>query len=690
MRQARGTLWLASAQKGEAPMITCPNCGQQNENTQAFCRYCGNRLAISGAGGYAPQGAPNYGPPTSEDDNAPAWLRALREQRQNEVFGAPPSYGGAQPPQGQNWNGAGNGGWQQPPSAPQPAPNSQYGGYQDQGWNGGAEPQAGWGNPQGYPQQGYGQPAVPQGQPAWGSPQGGSGFPHDVFNEQNFPDWLQQGQAQMNAGGAPPPMTGDYGANATGQQWNGGFDPAAAWGQPSAFGGDGAGDHTMRAREFVEDDALPLWLRAQPESQAPPPTPAYGGYNGSNTPSAPVWQNAPGPQGAPAPTPDLVGAVPMAANGQFNASDLVDESALPDWLRSNQPSAPQSAPASQPQWAGNGMFSATPSAPPAQPMDAWGQAQQGWGQQAQAAPAWGQANGAGQNIDQIETGRWPAGGQPGINGAPPAEPQFSASDLIDPNLLAWLTNQGPQPPAYGPQPAAPAWGQQGYGQPGYDGAGYTPQPDSPWSAYDGGWGYTPQPQDYGQQGWGQQPGWGPQPGFDPNQYAQQQGWGPPPAYDQGQYGQQGYGQPGYDQQQGWGPQPGYDQGQYGQQQGWGPQPGYDQGQYGQQQGWGPQPGYDQGQYGQQQGWGQQPGYGNGQYGQPGYDQGQYGQPGYDQGQYSQQGYDQQGWNQQPGYGNGQGDGYGDLAAGDPRQDADRDGRPRRWFGRGTPPDNQGR
>jgi hypothetical protein len=697
----------ARAKRGRL-MNSCPNCGQPNEATQAFCRYCGTHLAPSGGWN---------GSPTSEDDNAPAWLRALRDQRQGEIFGAPPTYAGATPTPA-----AGADNWQPP------ATNGQYAG------NGAGAPPGEWRQPPAAGQPGYARATI--------------------FNEQNFPDWLQNGQAQMDNGYQPPPAPGDYGANPAGQQWNGGYDAGGGWGQAAPFGGDGAGDHSVRAREFVEEDALPLWLRTQPDNT--PPAPAFGAPNGASGTAPGGWSNSPS---HPQSRPDLAAAPP--AGQAFAAVDLVDEAALPEWLRSSPASNPASTPpfstpanppsaAPQAPWNG-GMFSAQP-AQPAQPAAGWGAAP-AWSNPNGAPPAWGAApNGPGQNIDQVETGRWPANGNGAPGGTPPAgEPQFSASDLIDPNLLAWLTQQGPQPPAYGQPPVAPPspWvSPQGGADPNaYGGNGYgAPAGENPWPGYDGaGWGYTPQPQDYGRQMYGQQPGYGQQqysqqPGYDQGQYGQQAGWGQgqysqQPGYDQGQYGQQagygqqvGYGQeqyaqqPGYSQDQ-YSQQPGYDQG-YGQpaQQDWsqqyGQQPGYGQDPYSQQPGWN-QPGYGQDPYSQQAGYGQDPyaqqaGYGPEQYSQqPGYDQGQYGQqPGYGQDGYGQgygqqgSGYGQAGYapNGQGGYDQGYGQagyggqgyydqggaGYDQLANGDPRLETDRDGRVRRWYGRGAPPEDQGR
>ena len=645
MRRMRNGAIEHGCAKGGKPVITCPQCNQQNESTQSFCRFCGTRIAPATppANAYAPQGAAGWsgGPPTAEDDNAPGWLRSLRDQQHGDVFNIPapptpstpqgPGYG--DPSQGWNAPQQQGSGWQQPP------PAGQYG-----------APPSGWG------------PPAQEQQPTFSR--------NAVFNEQNFPEWLQQGQVEMTEGRtAGPPTGGEYGAPGE-QQWNGGnYDVAAAWGQmPAAFGVPGSGDHSMRAREFVEEDALPQWLRVQIEQGGTPP-PAFGTPNGANQQSAsPVWQPPSAPMGNPAmPMPEAVGAGAYQqgqgqGNSQFSAMDLVDESALPEWLRSIpvQP-APQVAP--QAQWPGIAM--GNPGQPTdGAPMNEWGApAPQAWGQQPSAPAAWGTPSG--QDIGMVETGRWPANGNGGRGNdgsdMMAGEPQFSASDLIDPNLLAWLKNQGPQPPAWGQQPIAPpAWGTPAPAN-GYGAAPMADNP-TPWSAYDAGMGYPQQPQydqGYGQQGYPQQG------------YPQQQ-----PQYDQG-YGQQGYPQqqPGYGQQGYPQQQPQYDQG-YGQQgqQGYAPQqPQYDQG-YGQQgqQGYAPQqPQYDQG---------------NGQQGQQSYPQQQ---PQYDQG-YGQQGYPQQQPQYDQGYGQQGQQGFDHLANGDPRQEVDRDGRVRRWYGHGNPPENTGR
>ncbi|HKD76589.1 MAG TPA: hypothetical protein VKB76_13885, partial [Ktedonobacterales bacterium] len=82
-------------------MIICPQCGQRNDGALSFCRDCGTRLTASAPGyGANNGGAPWGGPAAGEDDNAPGWLRTLRDQQRGEMFGVPPQQQpGYMPPQ---------------------------------------------------------------------------------------------------------------------------------------------------------------------------------------------------------------------------------------------------------------------------------------------------------------------------------------------------------------------------------------------------------------------------------------------------------------------------------------------------------------------------------------------------------------------------------------------------------------
>ena len=269
-----------------------------------------------------------------------------------------------------------------------------------------------------------------------------------------------------------------------------------------------------------------------------------------------------------------------------------------------------------------------------------------------------------QDLSQIDTGRWPASATPGSGNqaqAPGQQPQFSMSDLIDPGVLDHLQNiTPPQQPSWGQPPAANGWGMPPAPPDQYGGVP-APQNLPDWFPQDGAAGFNPgQPIGPPGQGFGAQPGFGQQPGYDQSQgYPPQQGYAPP---------QPGYGAPPSYDQPGYGQQPNYPPPQRGN----GRQPGYDQ------QGYGPPP--------SRQGYGP-PAQGNAPQG--GYDQPGYGPPaGYDQQQqgYQQdQGYDtppRGGYGQQPNYDQG-GDPFGEYDD-DPRQTPPRDGRARRWFGRGKP------
>ena len=741
-------------------MTTCPQCGHQNEPTVSFCRECGNRLlaaqpqaAYGGAGANTP--AAWGGPPTAEDDNAPAWLRALRDQqREGGVFGATPqgqssSYAPQQPEaqnnpwasappqqqqqQGQNhtdssWAAA-QSTWAMPPSAPpQPAydPSATWNAAngnpaQPQPWN---DPAVAWGAP-----------AAQQTAPPWSMPPQAEPFSRStVFSDKSLPDWLQQGQAQMvadfqqNASGYPPQqaqpqqqppqqqgydMNGGYDMQPGAQAWSmpqqqPGLDPG--WGQPiaSPFGGATNGPQEMRGRDLVEEDALPPWLRAQPGvTVTPPAAPANGAFGVTPAMSSPQWAAPAQPEQPgmnwtnPAPpaspnwgalsnnAPDPFASGPTNGQAPMSAAELVDDAALPDWLRTIQEPAPrQQQPMSQLDWGmtpqGSTFGSANPgrqgfgvaSAQPPQSPGAWDS------RQPPVAPN--------QDFSQLETGRY---NTPGVGQPPASQPippgQFSMSDLIDPSVLSHLQNLVPPSASSGTTPPA-TWGQQapatGWAvnpMPNQQPDPYVepPVPNNLPSWFGQNIGVTPP----------QQNGYGQQPAYDPNQ-----GYGQQPAYDPNQgYGQQ----PAYDPNQGYGQQPAYDPNQgYGQQGGYGQQSAYDPNQgFGQQGGYGQQPAYDPNQgFGQQQPYSPNTGFGQ----QPTYDPNQaYGQP---QPYSPNQGFGQQpGYGQQPNYDPNAGQGYGQqqpppgqnadpfATDGDPRNTPPRDDRVRRWFGRNQP-ENYGR
>ncbi|MER6824565.1 RDD family protein [Streptosporangium sp. NPDC000563] len=173
-----------------------------------------------------------------------------------------------------------------------------------------------------------------------------------------------------------------------------------------------------------------------------------------------------------------------------------------------------------------------PNTGPGQSQPGYGQGygQQGYGQQ----PGYGQ-QGYGQQPDYGQQSQQQGYGQQGGTGS-----------------------YGQQQPGYGQQSQQQGYGQQpGYGQQGGTGSYGQQQPGYGQQASHEQSGYGQQSQPgYGQQAYGQQPGYG-------QQGAPQPGYGQQPDYGQ-QYGQQGYGQqPDYGQQ-GYGQQPGYGQQGYGQ------------------------------------------------------------------------------------------------------------------------------
>lgn len=451
-------------------------------------------------GGAAPvQGSFSVGSLLSEDA-LPDWLMAA---------GEPASYGSNQPGWGAPPPGAPNGApWSPPAGAPptnewaQPSAGA-FGpswGAQPSGQAPGQWPPSpvpyGANNANGY----AGAPGVGAGH--------GAGA---LFDESALPDWLQAaatGQPlpsqpaprQPMGGFAPASPPAAYGAPA----------PQAAPRTPSAFPGiesvgwqnrpptamqSAPADGGMAAHSLLDASALPAWLGGPPTGHGPAaPTPALGGDGMAanslvDERSLPAWlRQQPNTPANPEPAPGAVsqwlaapvtdeplpswlsqvytsaavprleaGPSPAApwsapAPGGAAAGQLVDESALPDWLRAqagpgmNMPASPGIAPfASAPSPSapfGGAIFGAA--SPPAAPAGSWG------------GNAWGGV------MDAPSPGAF-ATEQPPTSGA------FSASDLIDPNALPpWARQErAPAEPVFNsstgwsthePAVAAPAGG----------------------------------------------------------------------------------------------------------------------------------------------------------------------------------------------------------------------------------------
>jgi hypothetical protein len=464
-------------------VITCTRCGQQVPPGILMCPRCGSPLGVLGPdAGYADPNMPEWlrppnAPPAAagpgslsvgsllSEDAVPDWLRTAAAGGA-PLPPAPDPWGAAQAPA--------PGAWSPPP--PSPAAS---------GWP--AQPAPLAGNASGFAP-GY---AAPHG----GAPSGAAG----LFNESALPDWLREASAGQPPIAAPhvaepgPFMSGlapsaapgpstpyparPYGAPAIPSQYPPGglpggnlaanalFDAGAlpTWlggasnnGQPARppatpLGGDG-----LQMSTLVDERALPMWLRQEPETP-PAQTPQPGSV--SRWLSAPVTEE-PMPQflnqvydaaqvsrtatppsppsywGAPeAPVaPPMPGAVPSA--------HLLDDSALPQWLRAQvDGQAGYQPPASPPSYQTPGGFGGPSAAPPT------------WGGPAPMAPPPASAPAFGAPVnsfaasDLIEPGAVPAWAQ---QGAPAVQPEFSST-------LGW-TGHSPAVP-----PSAATGSQQGIG-----------------------------------------------------------------------------------------------------------------------------------------------------------------------------------------------------------------------------------
>lgn len=342
--------------------------------------------------------------------------------------------------------------------------------------------------PQGYPPA-YGAAAAPPayGQPAGGS--GGAQSPYDESNlpgwlfqpgangasPQQFDAFPTARQPSPNVGMPQPPaprpnaFPGIEPAGAYRPAPSGGLsgnsllddnalpgwmrgDPSPAQGDPAAAYRDAGG---MRGHSLIDDAALPAWLRNQPGPSAaqpfpnvqppqpqPPTAPSIANWIGGSAANdaMPAWLDqaynearvpplqsppqAPAGGAWPANGAPPNGAPPLP--GSLNASSLMDESALPEWLRT------------QGQGQGQGQAQQQVPAPP------------NMGRPPMGAPHGG-------TLADMHTARMPQprqgpdqgnGWQASRNptrdafGNEPEPQRFSASDLIDPDALPGFMQGG--------------------------------------------------------------------------------------------------------------------------------------------------------------------------------------------------------------------------------------------------------
>ncbi len=388
---------------------------------------------------------------------------------------------------------------------------------------------------------------------------------NQVYSEANVPrtDALQQ-HASANPWGAPGgyrssvsvPLSGGLGAGRT----SGALPPEVS-GVP--------------ASQFVDESALPDWLRAQ----GAPPAPSN-----AMSPMSPMSPGAMPGMGT-APTPDaraIPAYVPPAASGapearagmSFSASDLIDPDLLPQWVRGDNGAGAGNGPAPQATFSSSaGWTSKAPAVPgsgilpppPPAPASPWQQSVT-----SDQLPAWQGNSSPGQGSDVLYGGRPPGPGQLGDESArfgggrpagggipahelPPwlqqAEPARAPNHAMGPGRQSMAEaerwDRAPQRQeadvwdnGYAEAGADFAWddNQYGGGAGGYDeqGTGYGGGAQSAYGQND----YDPNAYDgYGQNGY--DPNDYDQNAYDPNAYD-------PNAYDQNAYDPNGYDPNGYD------------------------------------------------------------------------------------------------------------------------------------------------
>lgn len=396
--------------------------------------------------------------------------------------------------------------------------------------------------------------------------------------EEPLPTWLNQVYSEANV-----PRTDALQQHASANPWGaaGGYRSSVS---APLSGGPGAGRtggalppevSGVPASHFVDESALPDWLRAQ----GAPPSPSHA--------VSPMSSVSPGMgQGmGPAPTPDaraIPAYVPPASAGapeartgmSFSASDLIDPDLLPQWVRGENGAGAGNGPAQQATFSSSaGWTSKAPAVPgsgllpppPSAPASSWQQS----GTSDQLSP-WQGNSSSDQGSGSLYGGRSPGsgqssddsarfgGGRPSSGGIPAhelppwlqqAEPPRAPNHSMDPGRQSMAEaerwDRAPQrqeadvwDDGYAEAGADFAWDDNQYGGAagGYDeqGVGYGGGAQSAYeqNAYD--------PNGY--DGYGQN-------GYDPNDY-DQNAYDPnaynPNAYDPNAYDPNGYDPDGYD------------------------------------------------------------------------------------------------------------------------------------------------
>ncbi len=283
----------------------------------------------------------------------------------------------------------------------------------------------------------------------------------DFMDEGPLPSWMRSERAEMSEPSNMPMSAPEHLSAFPGQAPNGGTFPP----------------NGLAAQSLIDEKSLPSWMKEG--GQTPPSSP--GGLSASSLlqqDNVPDWMKTLQQQPGATPTPSYQeqgfeqstrAALSSDPGPGFSARDLLDQQALPSWMKpqdERNASAPQaesfrqtgpSTPLQQsglsasslldvnslPQWMSEGGRDPNPSVGPQQPS---------WPAQTPPGMGWSQDN---------TPSNWPLGQTPPMSAQQPADPAFgqngslSASSFIDANVLPeWLRNAGeqrPQPDLSGPQ-----------------------------------------------------------------------------------------------------------------------------------------------------------------------------------------------------------------------------------------------
>ena len=298
----------------------------------------------------------------------------------------------------------------------------------------------------------------------------------DFMDEGPLPSWMRTERSETGGSSDMSMSSPEHLSSFPGQAPDGGTFPP----------------NGLAAQSLIDEKSLPSWMK---EGSQPPPS-APGSLSASSLlqqDNVPDWMKTvqPQPNAAPAAYQEQAGRFEQSTNAPrasdlgpgFSARDLLDQQALPSWMKSQSErsaSAPQTEPFGQtgqsasmqqsglsasslldadslPQWMREGGRDARPNATPPQP--AW---------PTQTPPGWPESNSNMPSNQAWSMGQTPpTPAQPPMQSNPAYGPNGSmpASSFVDANAIPeWLRNAGEQgsqgmPPAQagpaGPQRQSP-------------------------------------------------------------------------------------------------------------------------------------------------------------------------------------------------------------------------------------------